>query len=523
MKFLIADKTPSVCEKLAVIIKQTKPEADFAGTANNEADVMQMIDDVCPDLVIFDITEFDGFSILCRARQQRPLCRFIATSGKRQFRIAYNAIKWQIDGLLIKPVDMVEFSEVLQRFEQDFAKDKAVISMNAGAENLLSNLFFNLARNKFSLRPLTIEQVNGSFRLALHYGVFCILHIRFDFVHHPAHDMELKTIQEKCLKIIRTNIKKYCYDILFGNEIFQCRGIINYPPEHEEQVRRALDLCLTEINRLLAGLAPVKATFGLSLPYRDLADTYQATMEAIEAVWLRFSKGVGGIIYWEKDQVLPMRYVQILEKHKRLLKKACALLDNKMFYLTLKDFFSLPKRILMCKETRTLLFEVEYYMYEINREYIEAFSDVEVIRKTIRDAHRKAGTLEEYLGCYLETLPSLFDQIIAHVSRNSKLVRQAQYFVEQNLNKAISLTDMGDQVGLNPVYFSYLFKKTTGKNFIDYVLACKIAAAKAYLVQKNRKISEVASLTGFSNAKYFARKFREKEGITPSEYQKLHG
>jgi transcriptional regulator GlxA family with amidase domain len=41
-------------------------------------------------------------------------------------------------------------------------------------------------------------------------------------------------------------------------------------------------------------------------------------------------------------------------------------------------------------------------------------------------------------------------------------------------------------------------------------------------LQENLKIDNVAALTGFSNAKYFSRKFREKENVTPSEYRKMH-
>jgi two-component system response regulator YesN len=87
----------------------------------------------------------------------------------------------------------------------------------------------------------------------------------------------------------------------------------------------------------------------------------------------------------------------------------------------------------------------------------------------------------------------------------------------------IRLTDVAEQLDLNPVYFSHLFKKITGMNFTDYVLDHKISIAKTHLVRKNVKIDTVASLTGFSNAKYFSRKFKEKEGHTPSEYRKIHG
>jgi two-component system response regulator YesN len=392
------------------------------------------------------------------------------------------------------------------------------------AEDLLSNLFFDIGRNNFNLKPLTLEYINNAFGMAMRHGIFRICHVRFDFFHHAVQDTGfILTMEDECLKIMRANMGELCYDTLFSRGFLQCSVLLNYPSGKEEQVRCALESCLVKIKQFLTAADTAAVTFGLSLPYRELGGTCQAIMETIEAVWLRFSKGTGRVIYWEKEQVFPSSYIKIFENYKQNLKKACLLLDIDTFLQTARGFFSLPKRILMCKETRALLYEVEQYMYEINEESILAFSDVTVIRKKIIDAHRKAGTLKEYLDCYVEHMASLFKQIIAQMSKNNKLVRQAQYFVEQNLGRTISLTDAAEQIGLNAVYFSHLFKKITGINFTDYVTARKITAAKTYLAQGNIKVGAVAALAGFSNEKYFSKKFKEKEGLTPGEYRKLHG
>jgi two-component system response regulator YesN len=387
-----------------------------------------------------------------------------------------------------------------------------------------TNLFFEIAINNFSLRPLTIENINNAFKVVMQCGIFRVCFIRFDFFHHTTQDKAvILAKQEECLKIIRKNIQKICYDLLLASNYLQCRMMINYPPETEDQVRRTLESCLIEIKRFSGVANTADVTFGVSLPYEDLSNTRQAIIEAMEAIWLRFSKGAGKVIYWEKDQALPSKYVRTLENYKHELKKACELLDINAFHRIIKEFFSLPGRILMCKETRRLVYEVEHYMYEINREYISMFSDVALVQQAIREAQRQARTLKEYLDSYTTNMTSLFKEIIERCPKGSKLVRLAQYFVDQNIGKIISLTDVADQIGLNSVYFSYLFKKTTGGNFTDYVIARKIITAKAYLTARKEKIGTIAILTGFSNAKYFSRTFKRIEGVTPSEYRKLHG
>jgi two-component system response regulator YesN len=153
---------------------------------------------------------------------------------------------------------------------------------------------------------------------------------------------------------------------------------------------------------------------------------------------------------------------------------------------------------------------------------ISFFSDIATVHQQIREPNLRAVTLEEYFDNYIFSLTSLFKRIIDQVPKHSKIVRRVQFYVDQNLSKAITLTGIASELGITSVYFSRLYKKTTGENFTNYVKRCKINAAKTYLEQKKIKILDVAVMTGFSNPKYFARTFKEIEGMTPNEYRKMH-
>ena len=77
-------------------------------------------------------------------------------------------------------------------------------------------------------------------------------------------------------------------------------------------------------------------------------------------------------------------------------------------------------------------------------------------------------------------------------------------------------------VNLNPVYFSYLFRNATGVNFTEYVNDIRLEKAKELLCDVRVNISEVAYLTGFTNARHFSRTFRKNVGINPSDYRNRH-
>ncbi len=44
--------------------------------------------------------------------------------------------------------------------------------------------------------------------------------------------------------------------------------------------------------------------------------------------------------------------------------------------------------------------------------------------------------------------------------------------------------------------------------------------ARALMENKDQRVVEVALMVGYSNASYFAQKFRKKYGVNPSEYIK---
>ena len=46
--------------------------------------------------------------------------------------------------------------------------------------------------------------------------------------------------------------------------------------------------------------------------------------------------------------------------------------------------------------------------------------------------------------------------------------------------------------------------------------------AKKMMIETDKSISDIAINCGFSNSSYFAERFLESEGISPSNYRKVH-
>ncbi len=102
----------------------------------------------------------------------------------------------------------------------------------------------------------------------------------------------------------------------------------------------------------------------------------------------------------------------------------------------------------------------------------------------------------------------------------SKPIMDAVHYIDNHLDRKISLLEISQHANINDSHLSRQFKKETGKTVTEYINEKKILRAKYYLENTNHSITEVSVMCGFENHNYFSKIFKEKTGYTPREYQK---
>ncbi len=101
----------------------------------------------------------------------------------------------------------------------------------------------------------------------------------------------------------------------------------------------------------------------------------------------------------------------------------------------------------------------------------------------------------------------------------NKIVKHIKSYINDNIDKELSLYRISEVVYMNPVYLSRLFKKETGLNLIDYINQKRIESAKVLLSDFNLKIQDIAYMVGCSSPNYFSRLFKVVTGTTPQSYR----
>lgn len=97
-------------------------------------------------------------------------------------------------------------------------------------------------------------------------------------------------------------------------------------------------------------------------------------------------------------------------------------------------------------------------------------------------------------------------------------IEKAARYMERNYNKPLTLQRIADYVGMNPSYFSTLFKKTMGISYTKYLTEVRMEKAKK-LLEKGEKVSVVFESVGYQTYRYFLKKFKENVGVCPGVYK----
>ncbi len=96
------------------------------------------------------------------------------------------------------------------------------------------------------------------------------------------------------------------------------------------------------------------------------------------------------------------------------------------------------------------------------------------------------------------------------------------HYIDQNLNKKITLSDLSGQVCLSEDYFSKIFNETMGVRPMEYVSRKRIERAQMLLLTTNLTVSQVAEKVGVTNYSYFSTLFKKYTLTSPEKYQKMH-
>ncbi|WP_421824151.1 helix-turn-helix domain-containing protein [Flagellimonas oceanensis] len=105
------------------------------------------------------------------------------------------------------------------------------------------------------------------------------------------------------------------------------------------------------------------------------------------------------------------------------------------------------------------------------------------------------------------------------LKRELKAIRKYAKKIEKNIAKDFSLEEISAETGLTQAKLQEGFKLLYNKTVTEYIRHARLELARDYIATTEMNISEVVYSIGFTSRSYFSKIFKEKYGLSPSEFK----
>lgn len=152
--------------------------------------------------------------------------------------------------------------------------------------------------------------------------------------------------------------------------------------------------------------------------------------------------------------------------------------------------------------------EIQYLFSQITLE----FQKKQPFSASIMD-----GYINALIGLLLREC-ELQECIYTNVTLEMKVIS----YCAKNFRDNISLDQISNEFGISKYYLSHLFSQRVGIGLFDFITTLRLNEA-CRLLSYGEKAAYVAMASGFSSIRVFNYTFKQKYGITPTEYKTNYG
>lgn len=165
-----------------------------------------------------------------------------------------------------------------------------------------------------------------------------------------------------------------------------------------------------------------------------------------------------------------------------------------------------------------------FYLYHLfdSQAYYPSDNLTEGLFRLVLDNYRQPSPASHFKvqGSMQILLSGFFNHIDTSRQNIMRFVPIVDY-LQNNYKQDISIKALADQMNLNPVYFSDLFKSTFHITPKQYLINKRLIESQNLLQETNMSVKEIAYEVGFLNENYFSEIFKQKIGVSPSVFRKV--
>lgn len=132
------------------------------------------------------------------------------------------------------------------------------------------------------------------------------------------------------------------------------------------------------------------------------------------------------------------------------------------------------------------------------------------LRFDLHPIQTKEGEVITNMDTFLQSQSAAMGQRVRAIVEDEKVYLQPGFTTDDILSR----------LGTNRTYFTQMMQAEFGITFAEYLNEMRLESVEKKLSDKSLSMAEVAEQSGFSDANYMARRFKEKHGVSPSQWRK---
>ena len=125
-------------------------------------------------------------------------------------------------------------------------------------------------------------------------------------------------------------------------------------------------------------------------------------------------------------------------------------------------------------------------------------------------------------GILLTLLAAMADEISGSpAATNEEIIWKITSYIRDRYHQKITLDELAGLAGYSKGRFSHLFFQVTGTSPMAYQKNIRLSEAAEMLSVSSSSVKDVADACGFDDPLYFSKIFKQKFGVSPTEYRTL--
>lgn len=504
-----------------------------AGTADNGFDALEAVPVLQPDIIIVDVRMpgYDGITFMQKVREINNKVKFIVISGHKRFEYAKSAMQYHVEDYLLKPINKKELEPILlklkNKLEQERQQEEVLVTMDSqlgvSKKKVRDYLLEELMAGKTQVLSASLPELNKMYLTDFKNGSFLIAIVKLD-----ALDMALDTafsdnMLARISELFWERLNDLCNDILIKERDGSVLLLLNFTEDMRKEMLLSIEELLFHVQEILIKYEKLSITVGVEEGFASLSDFLKHYAKAQKCIDSRIVLGTGKLITPSMQEEDPgVQQIIFSDESKKSLTDALKSFRSDKIKLQILEAFSRADEY---KHQNTLVYQETLYF--IHERFYEYLKQIDLYKEEYRELKRELNAGLTWVCTKRQMANALISHIDSYIEEYTEegkegenpAVRIAKKYISENYQNSISLALVAEAVNLNSVYFSLLFKREVGINFLDYLNQYRIEVAKKLLKDIRYQINEVAGLAGFQDARYFSKIFKRTIGVTPKEYR----